>query len=412
MNQTIEKKSEKPKLASAETAKKQSLVSTLSKSYVVWALIALLSVDAFCRIFWNDLKLDHYASANRSMVWWAVDDFRKQEKTPELVLIGSSLLMHVLHGGDAEYFKLPQNEVYHHKAAMLEDLLSKESGVKVNSFAFALAGQMASDAYALSSTVLKGEHKPKVLIYAIAPRDLIDNTLGSPASTEIFRFMNHLGGARDVAWQARSGLWEKVEYALESISGLYAHRNYFVYLQQRYTKSLLHAFGYKINDEVHTPFALRRLALLDMPEDIGSNERIALPNLKATYTDNSDEYRRRYQPFKEKDFRMQLSYLDKLMAYCNQEGIELILVNMPLTQDNLQLMQAGSYELYKSEVGKLASKYKSRFIDLQDSKRFDKSLYCDTAHMNGAGGVQFFTALSKKLTDGSSLALGKNGTWQ
>lgn len=346
------------------------------------------------------------------MVWWAVDDFRHQKKCPDIVLIGSSLMMHVLHGGDAEYLQLPQNEVYHHRSAMLEDLLRKRTGLQLSSFAFALAGQMASDAYVLSTTLFSEKSKPKAIIYGVAPRDFMDNTLGSPASTEIFRFMSKLGGARDIGINARTGLWEKVEYAIENLSSIYDHRNYFVYLQQRYAKSLLRMIGYKPSDEIHTPFALRRLALRDLPEDIGSNERIALPGLDAKYTDNSDEYRKRYQPFKQREFMTQLSYLEKMLSFCDQQGIELVLVNMPLTEDNLKLMPAGAYDLYKRSLTEIASKYHSQFIDLQDSSKFDKSLYCDTAHMTGQGGVKFFNALAEKLTDGSKLAIGKSGSWQ
>jgi hypothetical protein len=346
------------------------------------------------------------------MVWWAVDDFRHQKTCPDVVLLGSSLLMHVLNSGDAEYLKLPQNEVYHHKSFMLEDLLRKRTGVKVNSFAFAIAGTMASDAYALSTTLFRQEHKPKVIIYSIAPRDFIDNTLASPASTETFRLMSQLGGVKDVNWRARSGLWEKVEYVLESSSSLYKHRNYFVHLQQRYAKPLLRIAGYKNNDEVHTPFALRRLSLLEMSEDIGANERITLPGLLTHYTDNSEEYRRRYQPFKQKEFMTQCMYLEKFLSFCDQQGIEVVMVNMPLTSDNLKLLSPGAYDLYKRTVSALSLQYHSQFIDMQDTTRFDKSLYCDTAHMTGAGGVKFFKTLADRLTDGSRLAIGKSGTWQ
>lgn len=382
-----------------------------ARSYVVWAVLALLAVDLFCKINWNHLRLDHYASPNRSMVWWTVNDFRKQKETPELVVIGSSLMMHALHGGDAEYTKLPQNEVLHHRCEMLEDLIQKKTGAKVKSFAFALAGQMASDAYVLCSTLLP-ERKPKVLVYGIAPRDLMDNTLDSPASTDIFKYMSKLGGTQDCAWQARHSVWEKVEYCFEQASALYNHRNYFVYLQQHYVQNILRLFGYKHTEEVHTPFALRRFTLRDLPEDMGTNERIALPNLEVKYVDNSDEYRLRYQPFKQKKFDEQVAYLEKLMDFCQKQGIKLLMVNMPLTDDNIALMPPGTYDLYKRTVSGLAAKYNERFIDLQDSKRFPKRLYCDTAHMSGYGGVIFFNSLADKLTDGSQIAAGTNGSWQ
>lgn len=390
----------------------KQLGELLKTSYVTWAFIALVACDAVVHLAWPNLKVDRYASPNHSMVWWNIDDFRKQQNTPEIVLIGSSLLMHVLHGGDAEYLQLPQNEVYHHKAVMLEDMLKKRTGQNVNTFAFALAGQMASDAYALTTTLLTGERKPKAIVYTIAPRDFMDNTLSNPASTEIFKFMNHLGGAGEVAWQARPGFLEKVEYGLEKLSALYDHRQYLVYLQHRYAQSLLRIIGYKQMEEIHTPFELRRLALLDLPEDAGINERIACPNLPPTFTDNSKEYLMRYQPFKQKPYDTQIQYFEKLLAYCKNEGIELVLVNMPLLEENLKLMPPGTYNSYKAKMQELAAKYDVKFVDMQDTQTFTRDLYCDTAHMNGKGGMKFFSLLSEKLTNGSKLAIGKSGSLQ
>lgn len=388
------------------------LVELVKTSYVAWAFIALIACDAFLHVAWPDLKVDHFASPHRSLVWWTVDGFRKQEKNPDIVLMGSSLLMHALHGGDAEYLQLPQNEVFHHKAVMFENLLKEKTGTPVNTYAFALAGQMASDAYALASTLLTGERKPKAIVYTIAPRDFMDNTMSSPASTEIFKLMNHLGGAKDVAWQARSSFMAKVEYGLENLSAIYDHRQYLVYLQHKYAESILRLIGYKNMSEIHTPFALRRLALLDLPEETGVNERIACPNLPQKFIDNSDEYRMRYQPFKEKPYRTQVGYMERFLNYCKQQNIQVVLVNMPLLDQNLKLMPQGSYDLYKSTVQSLASKYDAQFLDLQDPTTFKNDMYCDTAHMNGKGGMTFFTLLSEKLVSNSKLAIGKQSTWQ
>lgn len=388
------------------------LKELVKTSYVTWAFIAFIACDLFCHVAWPSLKLDHFASPHHSMVWWNIDDFRKQKENPDIVLIGSSLLMHALHGGDAEYLQVPQNEVFHHKSVMLENLLKEKTGAHVKTFAFPLAGQMASDAYALTSTLLTGNRTPKAIVYTIAPRDFMDNTLAHPASTEIFKFMNHLGGVQDVAWDARPGFLDKVEYGLEKLSAIYDHRQYLVYLQHKYAQSVLRLMGFKNPDEIHTPFELRRLALLDLPESTGVNERFAGPNLKYAYTDNTAEYCMRYQPFKEKPFRTQVEYLERFLGYCKQKGIQVVLVNMPLLEQNIQLLPPGSYDLYKSNVQQLATKYDARFLDMQDSTTFTKEMYCDSAHMNGPGGMKFFSLLSDKLANDTKLAIGKKNTWQ
>ena len=411
-NGSLSNETSESQLKDEQAKKKNSFLEVCRNSYVIWAVAALIVCDLFIHVAWTNLKLDHYASPNRSMVWWNISDFRKQAKSPEIVLMGSSLLMHALHGSDAEYLGLAQNEVFHHKSVMLENLLQEKTGKKVDTFAFALAGAMASDAYALASTLFTGEHKPKVIIYNIAPRDFMDNTLSSPASTEIFRYMNHVGGARDVAWQARPAFMDKVEYGLENLSALYNHRQYLVFLQHKYAESLLRLIGYKNPTEIHTPFALRRLALLDLPEETGVNERLASPHLKWAFSDNSDEYKMRYQPFKEKPFNAQLAYLKRFLSFCKKEDIAVVLVNMPLLEKNIKLMPPGSYDLYMNNVKSLANENNARFIDMQDSKVSTPQLDCDTAHRNGQGGRKFCQRLADHLTSGSKLNVEKNGSGQ
>lgn len=377
-------------------------------SYIVWALIAFVSFDAAFRLTYSNLGLNAYNSPNRSWVWWAVHDFRGLQQSPDVVLMGSSLMMAALHGGDATYLDLPQNVAFHHRSALLEDLLSRHDGKKVNTFAFAIGGQMVSDAYALCSTLFVGDKKPKVLVYGVAPRDFMDNTLTSPASTETFRYMSRLGGLKDVAWQARATFWEQVEYGLACLSSVYAHRLDFVYLQHHYVKQLVkHICGFSNLEEVHTPFALRKQALLELPEDQGPNDLMVMPyknDGQSKYVDNSDEYRMRYRMFKPKLFEMQLSFLERMLHFCSDEGIAVALVNMPLTADNLSLMPPGFYDNYKARVSLLAEKYQAEVIDLNDQSAFLKQDFADSVHMNGDGGIKFFNKLAKKLTSESSIA--------
>lgn len=387
----------------------KKLKEIVAASYIVWALIAFVSFDAILRSTYSDLGLNAYNSPNRSWVWWAVKDFHNLQQPPDVMLMGSSLMMAALHGGDATYLELPQNVAFHHRSVLLEELLTNKTDRPVSTFAFAIGGQMVSDAYALCSTLFVGDKKPKMLVYGIAPRDFMDNTLTSPASTETFRYMSRLGGLQDVGWQARATFWEKVEYAIACVSSVYAHRTDFVYLQNHYVKQLAkHICGFKDLEEVHTAFALRRQALLELPEDQGPNDLMVMPykndDAQAKYVDNTAEYRMRYRAFKPKLFEMQLSFLEKMLRYCSDEGIIVELVNMPLTADNVALMPPGFYDNYKNRIGSLAEKYQAEVIDLNDQNVFTKQDFADSVHMNGDGGIKFFNQLAQKLNAGSRVA--------
>ncbi|MBY0358071.1 MAG: hypothetical protein K2W82_08730 [Candidatus Obscuribacterales bacterium] len=391
----------------------KNLTKVMTTSYLVWACFGFICLDLAFKAAYPYLRLSAYNSPNRSWVWWAVRDFHQSTEKPDVVLLGSSLMMAALHNGDATYLNLPQNVAVHHRSSLLEELWQNQSGNKIRTFAFAIGGQMVSDAYALTSTLLVGQKKPKLLVYGIAPRDFMDNTLTSPASTETFRYMSRLGGLKDVAWQSRPTFWEQVEYGLACVSPIYEHRLDFVYLQHHYVQALLkHLTGFQNPDEVHTPFVVRRQALLELPEDQGINDLMVMPDKEYKYDDNSAEYRMRYRAFKPKLFEVQVAFLERLLRYCQTEGIELCLVNMPLTVDNVKLMPPGFYDSYKQRVLGLTNKYQARFIDLNDTAIFSKTDFADSVHMNGNGGVKFFRALSTKIAPASRLATGQHGVTQ
>lgn len=379
-------------------------------SYVAWAVLALIALDGSCRAL--DMAglwpFSPYETAHRSTVWWAAKDYKETAQAPDIALMGSSLMMAAVHGGDATYENKSQKVALHHKSSLLEDLLkNKSQGKEYSTFSFALSGEMASDAYVLANTMLAGEKQPKVIIYGVAPRDLMDNALKSPASTEIFRLMSRFKDPTDIAISARNTFWSVTEYGLEKLSFLYGHRNDFLYMQHSATKNLLAKLGYKdIHDEVHTTYEIRRQAFLELPEDSGPNEVVVHPPTasKDIYTDNLPEYRYRYSSFKEKQFKEQVSYLEKLLALGKDRGIKIILVNMPLTKDNVDLMPPGLYARYMDTISNLATKYQARVLDLNSPEDFPKQYFEDSVHLNSKGGARFFEVLSEKLFSDEQVA--------
>lgn len=386
--------------------KQANVWKAISGSYICWAFLALILFDVGSRLTFDMWSLDKYASANRSAIWWATKDFRSTSVKPDVVLLGSSLMMAALHGGDATHLNLPQNVVYHHRSALLEELLSRKQKTSVNTFAFAIGGQMVSDASVIATTLLKGDKKPAVLVYGVAPRDFMDNTLTSPASTETFRYLAKVGDLSELGFSARPAFWDRFEYLGGRVSFFYDHRQDFVYLQNRYCKQLLtHLVPGLEFDNVKAPFPLRKIAMLQLAEDTGPNELSVMPySPSEQYNDNLPEYRSRYRSFKKKLFDVQISFLDRLLEHCRDEGISVVLVNMPLTEDNVALMPPGFYKNYLNAVSSRTAQYGGRLIDLNNPSVFTKECFADSVHLNGLGGKRFFVELSERLPVGSKLA--------
>ena len=368
-------------------------------SYVLMAIAALALLDVGARLSYPYWNINPFDSPNKSWIWWAVSDFHKQPQTPDVVLLGSSLMLEALNTGDATYLKKPQNVSLHHTSSCLQDDLAAKLGYKPRTFSFAIAGQMASDAYAIASTLLNGKSKPTTIVYGIAPRDFMDNTLTNVTTTETFRYLSRVGDLSKTIAASKPSFFEVIDHGFENISFIYKHRVDMACVEQHAAKAALKAIGHHDLDNYKVPFELRRIALKEVFEDVASNETMVCPygNPPVPYLDNLSEYRQRYAHMNAKMFKSQLGYLELLLQYGQEQNINVVLVNMPLTTDNVATMPPGFYQNYLAQIAEISGKYKSKLIDLNKPGMFNRGYFADSAHLNGLGGMRFFEVLSQAL---------------
>ncbi|MBK9205187.1 MAG: DUF1574 family protein [Candidatus Obscuribacter sp.] len=380
------------------------------KSFVLLGLMAFLLVDNGLRLIYmsgtrehNVLNFSPLKVSHRSWVYWNYKDLVDapgSAQKPQIAIFGSSLMMAALHGGDAVYTGLPQNVVIHHRSKLFKDLVKKQTGATVDNFAFALGGEMVSDAYVLLAQMLEQKEHPRCLIYGIAPRDFTDNTLPSVASTEIYKYAERLTDLSSLDMEARPSLAAKAEYYLGKICFIYGHREDLLYIQHHWAQSLAKKLlGYKNVELNITPLHIRRQAFLELPEDCAVNEGFVTPPQveQEPYLDNTAEYRGRYRKINAKQFALQMQYLERILTLAQKNKIEVILVNMPLTAENINLMPANFYSDYLKQVQTLAKRDGCTLVDLNSASLFPKNKFADSVHLNNRGGKHFFEVLIKEL---------------
>jgi len=379
-------------------------LKVLISSYAICAALLLLSIDLGGRLLTQYapqvLSLSPFKAANRSWVWWNVRDFNELKSAPDIVLLGSSLMMAPLHGGDAAHLNLPQNVAFHHHSQLLEDLLKEKFGRTYRTFAFALGGEMVSDAYVIAHTLLKDDRKPKVIIYGIAPRDFMDSALPSASSTEIFKYMDRVGDLSEIDKESAGSPWEQGEKRLSKVSFTYRHRPDFLYVQHRWAKELFRKLlGYEELDQVRSPLHVRKQAFLELPEDFGPTSLFVTPPpvIAEPYKANLEEYKFRYRKLNLKQFNSQLAFLERLLAMAEDDDTRVVIINMPLTTDNVALMPAGFYQSYLEQVNGIVKKHQALFLDLNDPTLFPQKYFTDSVHLNGRGGQHFFEVLADRL---------------
>lgn len=394
-------------------SKKSESRESFLKSYALWALLGFLVIELGLRLTGSTaatladsaLKFSALKVSHRSWVYWDVRELLTEEKRPQIGLLGSSLMMTALHGGDAVYLNAPQNVCFHHKSTLLKDLIEEKLHQPGDNFAFALGGEMVSDAYELSRSLFKDKHQPQCIIYGIAPRDFMDHALPSVTSTEIYKYVDRYNdemasNLKTFNLAAYASPADKLEYLLKNLSFIYNHREDFLYLQHRYAAEICQNFlGYQDMEMVKTPLHIRRQAFSELPEDSGPNEvQICPPSVpQEPYVANLSEYQFRYRKVSRKQFNEQISYLAKLLDICRNRKIAVILVNMPLTRDNMGIMPEGFYRNYLDRVEAVATAGGADWLDLNKPSDFPQRFFSDSVHLNTRGGRRFFDVLTEKL---------------
>ncbi len=377
----------------------QSSVRTDRKiqfSYAALAFAVVICADLAARSFYHP---DPYQSPNRSWAWWAVQDLRAQ-KQADVAIFGSSLMLAALNDGDSTFVNRPFDAVMHHRAFYLEHLLDKKLDQPVQTTSLAIGGQMASDVYALATTLFTRNPKPKAIVWGIAPRDFLDSSFTNPDSSETVRYMNKVSGSTDVLSTKRRILWDRVQNVADSSFYLYGKRADLVAATLPFAKSALKNVTPNADlDTVHTPSPLLEYAMKNLPEDNGVDQwRVTPYSPSKVFADNTAEYMMRYHPFKPKVLETQLSYFEKFLAFSKEHGMAVTLVNMPLTAENLKLLPPGSYDTYLTSVKSLATKYGAQVLDYNIDNLFARSEFADTVHLNGLGGKHFFELVSQQMS--------------
>jgi hypothetical protein len=153
-----------------------------------WAigLFALLNL-----VLWQAFPLDRVSGKDlwngTGSIDLAVQDLTGLKQRPNVVLLGSSLVMFPFWAMDKERDPSIGDIFHHHLSHTMEDQLAAAGYKRPTVASLAIFGQMASDAYIYVDQYLQGAKKPDYLVLGIAPRDFSDSDLPAPMATLTFK---------------------------------------------------------------------------------------------------------------------------------------------------------------------------------------------------------------------------------
>lgn len=388
----------------------EKFLKEASKSDIFIALLFLVFIDVLFRF---GTALHQHQSLElgfdipyRSRIWWATKDFLLQQKTPDIVLLGASDVVCALYGAEATFLKNPQSQLLKHHSQYLESRLGALNSDLDSNFCLAIPGEMPSDAYLLTSTLLSGKTKPKAIFFAITPRSFFDTTFGDPSSTEIYKLMSKLGGTHNLDISCRSSLWDKLDYLFAQASYIYYHKRELICWQHHLIRSLLAKLLPTDFSVLCTPPQIRKLSQLELPEDFAPQELVEFPYdpQHPVFINNLPEYKARYRQLKASTFTQQFYFFNRLCDLCRTNGVNLIVANSPVTAENRGLIPAQVYSRYLTQMEMTVHNYGGTFENLDMPAFFTHDDFFDSIHLNGRGGEKLLNHIAIALTKTAKLA--------
>lgn len=349
------------------------------------------------------ITFDPYKFPYRGWSWWIVNDLlRHSQEKHSVALLGSSLIVSAVAGCDANYLNRKLEMTEYHRAAYLDHVLAGGDGTAFNTFDLAIPGQIPSDAYMMLRTMMSIVAPPKVVIYGVAPRDFLDNTLHSPLDTEPCHYLSRLVDYKEI----EPGLYND---PLSKFNRFIDQNVYFYHNSTDLQMTAIGALNNAIDFAVPKPRAAKEFRYWDrralLPSyhagEMYPSAMVASPvdrKFCATHiTDNQTDYVDRYKHARPDVFDTQLYFLQQLAKFCHRNGTELVLVNMPLTLKNVQILTMPRYDDYRKQMQTFANNNGLVMLDLADFNKYPPEDFQDTVHLNAFGAKKFFDSLAAAL---------------
>lgn len=369
-------------------------------------IVALLSFVALNLglSFYNPINFDPYRFPYQGWAWWTFNDLRKSADVHNVAVMGSSLMVSAVSCCDANFLNRKLDLTSYHKASYLDSKLKEAFGGSFKCYNLSGPGQMPSDAYLTLKSMLVTAHRPDVVIYGVAPRDFIDSRMNNPTDSEPFSFLSRLVSVDECASGLHRDPLSRLDWLLQRNVYLLHHS---LDIQMLNDDALTQLMGriapVQVGTRPYTYWERAKLMPNYKPGEIHESAIINQPTsreaARTEFRDNTAEYVERYRHPDRHTYNVQFYFLRKLAQLCKKERIELILVNMPITKENIAVLKPETYLKFVYTLQQFAFDQGINAFDLNEFNNYSKDDYHDYVHLNAFGGFKLFDSLVKTLKE-------------
>jgi hypothetical protein len=327
--------------------------------------------------------------------WWLCKAYMGEHPAPDVVLFGSSQVGSALVTADAQTDFKVVDALTHRRASTLQKELLKQTGQEISVFSLSAPGQMISDAYMLSRVLLKPGHQPKLVVFGVAPRDFIDNTMTCAASTEPYKFLTKFETPGNLSWMAYEGdFWSRMQCFVDGMP------------MKRFGTDLMSTFASAAEEQ--RPATEKKnnnpLSAISGAEAIPGAWKVPANIPRTLWIDNTKEYKHRFKNYNPPLYAGQMQFFKEFLTEMRSQGIKVLVVGMPTMPMNRELLPQKFWTKFRTAVASACEENGASWLDLTADGNFQKSDYLDTVHLNAYGGIKLFNTIAREVNARPSLA--------
>ncbi|MBX9878649.1 MAG: DUF1574 domain-containing protein [Candidatus Obscuribacterales bacterium] len=388
----------------------QSTISRILFSTTVLSVVLVVAFDLWIGLA-HPLAKSPTASLDRTEVYCATNTYEKEVKSPPVVVLGSSLVTAPIMQAESNYHKTAIPRFLHRRSHVLENAIAEKLGSTPDVYCMAVGGEMASDAYLITKRLLK-KTTPIAVVYGVAPRDFQDNLMPGIQSSETFRILSDIDDVKDLSQKTTLSFEEQGGLFVERISALARYRaDIRSYVALRAKKIIDALSPVPLFEKMGPDLQVRVRRDGWFPEEaLGTPP--AVPGYAVEHTPEKQvtyEYIRRYNPIAPKFVDAEFGYLNKLFQLCDEKGVSVVVVNMPLSAFNKKLMAKGFYTEYMSRMKNVCAQANAEFVDLNTTEWDAADNFVDSVHLKPEVSQKFLETLADVVSKSQAAIAIKSG---
>lgn len=344
-------------------------------------------------VLWLNLDLAHYA--NRCDFDGTVYGVRQLNPAPTYIFLGSSLFRYLIWqlnetvnspilnqaltksksrsvGASNQNACSSSRDTKSCASEQPHVLVAAENSLGAN-YSFALAGAMMSDFNFIFQKYVPRNIANDVVFVECSPRSFYDSGI-QPTTTPVFRYFCDPSDVLQPKSDFFTNDSERFKWLINSLMPMSRYR---------------HDIQELICDTANG--VLEGIEHLRLKP---AQTKRSFVSKKNVFAHSIAEYQGRYAGINQADVDIQIEHLRKLTQGIHRRKALPVLVVMPLTTENLQLLPANFYNEWHTSIVTLANEQNCRLFDFSTGA-FTNADFYDSAHLNQRGGDKFLHMLGR-----------------